>query len=128
MSLDYIFVKPKTPGTTLIELEQDKSAGQDFFRNLAEMLFEDVTWQGAHAFFADEELAFELDVGDASLHLSCHGPGDIIGLVRRVAARAEEWGVVVIDVQTSKIVIRGGGPEEPDYVKWYRTVIRRGNG
>jgi hypothetical protein len=129
MSLDFILVKYQSPPNSLSELEADESFGREQYRALAENFFESIRWQSDGTGNTNKDGVFvELHPSDASLSLWCRGDGDIVALVNAVALAAHRSGVVVIDVQSSELVVPESPLTDPAYVEWYRNVLANAGG
>lgn len=102
----FTLVKACRQPSSLAELEHDEAFCLDEIKRVAETLFGPVEWgQDGLAFACIDSLAFQLETRIASLSISSHGPGDIVGVIQGVAHAAAKHGIVCIDVQRSALLV-----------------------
>jgi hypothetical protein len=103
--LDFQLVKSHGYPLTLAEIDRDMSFEAVDYKKLGERFFGPVTWTGADGIAAHGEMSFELSLSDVSLHVTARGPGDTVQFMDDVAETAFREGVVVLDVQSSELLL-----------------------
>lgn len=143
MSLDYILLHGNLDASSIEELVDDASLSLEDYQALAQQIFPGAEWESERlvagigdrpsfrvksGHVARAEVAVELTAHDGSLHLSCRGIGDIHHLATRIAREARDLGLVVLDVQSSKIIDPESAESSPEYLAWYRHVLSEPRG
>ncbi|MDR2874302.1 MAG: hypothetical protein LBV44_00020 [Methylobacillus sp.] len=125
MSLDYIFVKAAEPTKSIEELEEDKTFKLKDYKALGASLFPDIQWDTHNlAVLTLQGSLLEVEASGASLTVRVSGLGADPKLILKLARQCKDKNVVVIDVQTSELIIAKGAAQDMEqYKEWYRSVL-----
>ncbi len=69
------------------------------------VFFGPVEWTGETGIAIHNEMSFELETGDTSLHVTARGSGDTVAFIDNVAALAIRENIATVDVQGSELLL-----------------------
>lgn len=83
----------------------DSQFGAADYKNMADRFFGPVDWTGETGIAIHDEMSFELELSDTSLHVTVPGPGDKVAFIDNVAALAIRENIAAVDVQVSQLLL-----------------------
>lgn len=105
MSLDFIFIKAHGYPLCMDDIEVDSQFGSADYKNMADRFFGPVDWTGETGIAIHDEMSFELELTDTSLHVTARGTGDTVAFIDNVASLAIRENIATVDVQVSELLL-----------------------